>query len=75
MLYRRKVGVITEKGQHLINILHLFLQKHRLNDQRCDPTIIAKTREEQFFGMIFHSQSKRMDDQRCEMPAGSKISQ
>ncbi|XP_028394628.1 G-protein-signaling modulator 1-like [Dendronephthya gigantea] len=44
------------------------LQEYRLNDQRCDPQIIAKTRDEQFFEMIFHYQSKRMNEQRAELP-------
>lgn len=50
--------------------LIIKIQGSRLNDQRCDPDLIAKneTKDEEFFGFIFHSQSKRIDDQRCACP-------
>ena len=52
-----------------------FSQEYRLDDQRCDPNVITKTKDEQFFSMIFYHQSKRMDDQRSELPVKFRINQ
>ena len=68
----RSTGLFVIPGLFTNDFLFsLSLQSYRINDQRCsDPVAVRKSTmpSEDFFNLIQHLQSTRIEDQRSPLP-------